>query len=29
MVHLDIAFPLDGDGSIDEVQVLLESKRSF
>lgn len=27
--HLDIAFPLDGDDSIDSVQILLESKRSF
>ncbi len=29
MIHLDIAFPLDGDDSIDRVQILLESKRSF
>ena len=29
MIHLDIAFPLDGDDSIDSVQILLESKRSF
>jgi outer membrane protein assembly factor BamA len=29
IVHLDIAFPLDGDDSIDGVQILLESKRSF
>ncbi len=29
MVHLDIAFPLDGDSSIDDVQIILESKRSF
>jgi len=29
IVHLDIAFPLDGDPSIDSVQVLLEAKRSF
>ena len=29
MVHLDIAFPLDGDESIDDVQILLEAKRSF
>ena len=29
MIHLDIAFPLDGDPSIDSVQILLESKRSF
>ena len=29
VVHLDIAFPLDGDPSIDTVQVSLEAKRSF
>ncbi len=29
IIHLDIAFPLDGDPSIDSVQVLLEAKRSF
>jgi outer membrane protein assembly factor BamA len=29
MIHLDIAFPLDGDPSIDSMQILLESKRSF
>jgi outer membrane protein assembly factor BamA len=29
IVHLDIAFPLDGDQSIDNVQILLGSKRSF
>jgi hypothetical protein len=29
VVHLDIAFPLDGDPSIDNVQILLESKGSF
>ncbi len=29
MIHLDIAFPLGGDPSIDDVQVLLESKRGF
>ena len=29
MIHLDIAFPLDGDDSIDSVQILLESKRGF
>ncbi|MGI9272195.1 MAG: hypothetical protein ACR2QT_10500 [Woeseiaceae bacterium] len=29
IVHLDIAFPLDGDASIDDVQILLESKSSF
>jgi hemolysin activation/secretion protein len=29
MVHIDIAFPLDGDDSIDSVQFLLEAKRGF
>jgi len=29
MVHLDIAFPLDGDPTIDNVQISLEAKRSF
>jgi hypothetical protein len=29
IVHLDIAFPLDGDPSIDNVQILLESKKRF
>lgn len=29
MIHLDVAFPLDGDDSIDSVQFVLESKRSF
>jgi hypothetical protein len=29
MIHLDIAFPLGGDDSIDAVQFLLESKRGF
>ena len=29
MVHLDIAFPLDGDSTIDSVQISLEAKRSF
>ncbi len=29
IVHLDIAFPLDGDPTIDSVQVLLELKQSF
>jgi outer membrane protein assembly factor BamA len=29
LIHLDIAFPLGGDDSIDSVQFLLESKRSF
>lgn len=29
VAHLDLAFPLDGDESIDSVQILLEAKRSF
>jgi len=29
MVHIDIAFPLNGDDTIDSVQFLLEAKRSF
>lgn len=29
IVHLDLAFPLDGDPTIDSVQVLLELKQSF
>ncbi|MEL7186070.1 MAG: hypothetical protein AAFN50_06495 [Pseudomonadota bacterium] len=29
MIHIDVAFPLGGDASIDDVQFLLESKRSF
>jgi hypothetical protein len=29
IIHLDIAFPLDGDPSVDKVQILLESKQSF
>lgn len=29
VIHLDLAFPLDGDPSIDDVQILVESKRSF
>ena len=29
ILHLDIAFPLDGDDSIDDVQILLTSKQSF
>lgn len=29
ILHLDVAFPLNGDDSIDSVQVLLESKKSF
>jgi outer membrane protein assembly factor BamA len=29
VIHIDVAFPLDGDDSIDKVQILLESKGSF
>jgi hypothetical protein len=29
ILHLDIAFPLDGDASIDDVQILLTSKKTF
>ena len=29
VLHLDIAFPLDGDPSIDNVQFLVQTKRSF
>lgn len=29
ILHVDVAFPLDGDASIDDVQILVESKRSF
>ena len=29
VIHIDIAFPLDGDPTIDRVQFLIESKRSF
>ncbi len=29
MLHLDISFPLDGDPTIDSMQISLESKRSF
>ena len=29
ILHLDIAFPLDGDDSIDDVQILLTAKQSF
>lgn len=29
ILHLDIAFPLDGDDSIDDVQILLQSKSTF
>jgi hypothetical protein len=29
VVHIDLAFPLDGDDSIDSVQFVVETKRSF
>lgn len=29
VVHLDVAFPLNGDDTIDDVQVLLEARKSF
>ena len=29
VLHVDIAFPLDGDASIDRMQFLIETKRSF
>jgi len=29
VVHLDLAFPLDGDDSIDDMQILLEAKSGF
>jgi len=29
VIHIDVAFPLDGDASIDKVQILVESKGSF
>ncbi len=29
VVHIDVAFPLDGDGSINGVQLLVQTKRSF
>lgn len=29
VIHIDVAFPLDGDSSIDSVQLLIQSKRSF
>jgi outer membrane protein assembly factor BamA len=29
VVHIDVAFPLDGDPTIDSVQFLIQSKRSF
>jgi hemolysin activation/secretion protein len=29
VLHIDVAFPLDGDSSIDSLQVVVETKRSF
>ncbi len=29
VIHIDLAFPLNGDSTIDDVQILLESRRSF
>lgn len=29
VIHIDLAFPLDGDDGIDDVQLLLEMKREF
>lgn len=29
IIHIDVAFPLNGDESIDSVQLLIESKKSF
>jgi len=29
VIHVDVAFPLSGDTTIDDVQFLLESRRSF
>jgi hypothetical protein len=29
VLHIDLAFPLDGDSSIDKMQVVVETKRSF
>ena len=29
VIHVDLAFPLDGDDSIDSVQFLVETKASF
>ena len=29
VVHIDLAFPLDGDASISKVQINIEGKRSF
>jgi hypothetical protein len=29
VIHVDVAFPIDGDPSIDRVQFLVETKQSF
>jgi hypothetical protein len=29
VLHVDVAFPLDGDRSIDSLQFLIETKRSY
>jgi hypothetical protein len=29
VLHIDLAFPLDGDASISSMQVIVETKRSF
>jgi hypothetical protein len=29
VLHIDLAFPLDGDSSIDSVQLLVETKAKF
>lgn len=29
VIHVDLAFPLDGDGGMDDVQFLIETKKSF
>ena len=29
IIHIDLAFPLDGDSSIDDVQILVETKERF
>ena len=29
IVHVDLAFPLDGDSSIDKVQLVIETKQGF
>ena len=29
MIHIDVAFPLDGEADIDDVQFLLSTRKSF